>query len=410
MCVLLVIFLLTTPQVLAGPSHLTQNPSEQGFFFSNEISSEIDQVVEKAISEGKTPGAVVLVGRQENVVFEKAYGNRSLEPGVESMSVDTIFDLASLTKVVATTPAIMLLTQAGKVKLDDPAAKYIPAFGRRGKKKITIRQLLIHYSGLPADLRLRKHHRYPAKTILTRIYNIKPVAPPGVRFIYSDLGFVILGKIVEKVSGETLDQFVNENIFAPLGMNSTRFLPRSVNRGLIAPTERRGDGGMMRGQVHDPLASNLGGVAGDAGVFSTAGDLALFCQMLLNEGMLQGVRVFKPEIVREMVSPQSPPGKTDVRGFGWDINSIYSSIKGSYFSPQSYGHTGYTGTSIWIDPVTQGYLIILTNRVHPDGKGNVKELRTQMADIVGSALQGSSQPSTSVPANTNPPLENNSTQ
>jgi CubicO group peptidase (beta-lactamase class C family) len=210
--------------------------------------------------------------------------------------------------------------------------------------------------------------------------------------VYSDLGFVVLGKVVERISGESLDVFADENFFVPLKMRSSRFRPPKLDRERIAPTERTRNGDIMRGEVHDPLASMLRGVAGDAGLFSTAQDLSRFCQMLLNQGSLDGATVLAPETVRLMVSPQTAADQENVRAFGWDINSIYSSPKGSYFSPQSYGHTGYTGTSIWIDPAIESYVIILTNRVHPDGKGNVKELRTQIADVVGAALARRSTP------------------
>ena len=381
-CLLILFLLFFPPKALlsCGP----QSPSD--CFRSAESTSALDEVVEKAIAEGKTPGAVVLVGHDGNIIFAKAYGNKSVEPQIESMSMDTIFDLASLTKVVATAPSIMLLVQQGKLQLDDPVAKYLPSFDKRGKGKITIRHLLTHYSGLPADLRLSKKHKTSSRNIWTRIYQAKPLAPPGSRFIYSDLGFVVLGRVVEKISGKPLDVFVQENFFIPLEMKSSKFRPPKAEWPLIAPTERIKNGGMMRGKVHDPLAAALGGVAGDAGLFSSAKDLSKFCQMLLNQGSLEGVSVLRPTTVQLMVSPQSPAAKENIRGFGWDINSTYSSAKGTHFSSESYGHTGYTGTSIWIDPTIQSYLIILTNRVHPDGKGNVKELRTQVADIVGAAL------------------------
>jgi CubicO group peptidase (beta-lactamase class C family) len=363
--------------------------------------SQIDRFVENAIVEQNTPGAVVLVGYQGKIIFEKAYGNRSLEPFIEPMTVDTIFDIASLTKVVATTPAAMMLLQQGKLKLDDSVAKFIPAFARRGKGKITIRHLLIHYSGLPSDLRLPKKRKVSAKSVLTQINQIKPVASPGEQFIYSDLGFIVLGKVIERVSGMNLDKFTQQNIFTPLMMKSTRFRPSVRDRALIAPTERGKDGRFMRGQVHDPLAAALGGVAGDAGLFSTAEDLARFCEMLLNLGSLNGVQILSPDVVRQMGSPQSPPLKQNIRGFGWDIQSTYSSVKGCYFSSRSYGHTGYTGTSLWIDPETHSYLIILTNRVHPDGKGKIKQLRMEIADVVGAAvhpaIEGSPAPEGEVP-------------
>ncbi|MCI0628398.1 MAG: beta-lactamase family protein [Acidobacteria bacterium] len=354
--------------------------------------AEIDRVVEHHMGLGNLPGAVVLVGHQDAIVFERAYGNRSVEPEIEAMTLSTIFDLASLTKVVATAPAVMLLAQRGQLKLEDPVSKHLPAFGRAGKKKVTVGQLLVHYSGLPADLRQSRRRRISSQSVVTRIYRTRLLARPGQKFIYSDLGFVVLGKLVEKVSRQSLAQFVRENIFSPLGMTSTCFLPRAEDTLNIAPTERRREGGLLRGQVHDSLAGKLGGIAGDAGLFSTASDLARFCQMLLQRGKRNGVEVLHPETVALMTSPQSPDGKPNVRGFGWDIQSTYSSVKGSFFSARSYGHTGYTGTSLWIDPETETFLIILTNRVHPEGKGNVKELRTELANIVGRMFQPASLP------------------
>ena len=351
---------------------------------------EISRVVESHIGLGNLPGAVVLIGHQDTIVLERAFGNRSVEPELEAMTPDTVFDLASLTKVVATAPSVMLLVQKGLVNLDAPVSKYLPAFGQSGKKKVTVRQLLVHYSGLPATLRQTRRRRITSKNALSRIYQTRLVAPPGQRFIYSDLGFVVLGKIVEKVTGQSLSHFAQKQIFSPLTMASTSFLPRPDVKHNIAPTERLREGGMLRGHVHDPLASKLGGVAGDAGLFSTARDLARFCQMLLQRGSLDGVAVLHPDSVALMTSPQSPEGKLDIRGFGWDIQSSYSSVKGSFFSSTSFGHTGYTGTSLWIDPQTQTFLIILTNRVHPDGKGNVKELRMELANIVGQMFQPAS--------------------
>jgi CubicO group peptidase (beta-lactamase class C family) len=363
------------------------SPDLEGTLQTTDAFAEIDQVLQHHIDLGNLPGAVVLVGHHDAVVFEKAYGNRSVEPEIEAMTPETVFDLASLTKVVATAPSVMLLVQKGRLKLDDPVSKYLPAFGQAGKKKVTLRNLLVHYSGLPADLRQTRRRRITTKNALSRIYQARLVAPPGQRFIYSDLGFVALGKVVEKVTGQSLARFAQENIFSPLEMASTGFLPRPEVIPNIAPTERLKEGGMLRGQVHDPLASKLGGIAGDAGLFSTAKDLARFCQMFLQHGSLNGVEILRPDTVAVMTSPQSPDGKLNVRGFGWDIQSTYSSVKGSFFSATSYGHTGYTGTSLWIDPETQTFLIILTNRVHPDGKGNVKELRTELANIVGRSFQ-----------------------
>ena len=333
---------------------------------------KIDDIVEPHIAHGETPGAVVLFGHQDETLFLKAYGWRSLEPERERLSIDTIFDLASLTKVVATTPAIMMLCEQGKLALMDPVSKYIPEFGRNNKKWITIRDLLTHYSGLPADLKLSKRRQISSRSLLTKIYQVRPVCSPGQRFIYSDLGFVVLGKIVERVSGQSLDRFVQVHLLQPLAMDSSGFLPKAADRCHIAPTERLSDGSILRGQVHDPLASRLGGVAGNAGLFSSARDLAKFCEMMLGEGFTNRCRILRKETVSKMTSVQSPAGKPNFRGLGWDIQSTYSSVKGNFFSASSYGHTGFTGTSIWIDPSSQTYLIILTNRVHPGGTGKSK--------------------------------------
>ncbi len=371
--------------------------------------TKIDQAVQRAIDKGQIPGAVVLVGQASRIVFEKAYGHRSLAPKVEPMTLGTRFDLASLTKVVATTPGVMLLVQAGKLKLGDPVVEHLPDFGQRGKDSITIQQLLTHYSGLAPFFRLPERgpgrkirdvlarvlpflfhsaKRGPGATerIVDRIYQSGTSARPGTQFIYSDLGFILLGKLIEVVSGERLDQWVQSRVFSPLKMSGTQFGSRRSDYQKTAPTEKRADGTFLRGQVHDPLSSMMGGVAGHAGLFSTARDLARFCQMFLNEGSLQGTMVFNPRTVRQTVTPQSPPGMPNIRGLGWDIQSVYSSVKGEHFSSLSYGHTGFTGTSLWIDPEIRTYLIVLTSRLHPDGKGDVRPLRKEIANIVGDAL------------------------
>jgi len=348
--------------------------------------AKIDGVVRQAIDHGRIPGAVVLVGQADRILFQKAYGHRCLEPRLEPMTLGTQFDLASLTKVVATTPAVLRLVQEGKVRLDDPVSKHLPDFGRRGKQTITVRQLLTHYSGLAPFFRLEAKSPDAASAVIDKIHHSGLTAKPGTRFVYSDLGFILLAKLIEVVSGEPLDRFVRSRFFSPLKMASTQFNPPPGDRQTVAPTEK-GDGGiLLRGQVHDPLASIMGGVAGHAGLFSNARDLSRYCRMLLNQGSLEGATVLHPGMVREMASPQSPPGKSDIRGLGWDIQSRYSSAKGAYFSAHSFGHTGFTGTSLWLDPEIQAYLIVLTSRLHPDGKGDVRALRKEIATIVGEAL------------------------
>ncbi len=356
-----------------------------------EISPEqlqhLEPVVEDAIRAGECPGAVIVVGHQGQVVYRRGFGNRSLVPEKRPMTETTIFDIASLTKVVATTPALMQLVEQGKIRLQDPVAKYWAEFKSRGKDAITVGQLLTHYSGLRADLDVK-----PAwsgyDTAMRLILAERPVAEPGTRFIYSDINFEILGELVRRVSGEPLDEYCAAHIFGPLKMGDTRFNPPAVFRERIAPTEyiSNGSRALLWGVVHDPTARFMGGVAGHAGLFSTADDLTVFVQMMLNGGTYNGVRILGPLTVEKMTTPQSPAGKQAVRGLGWDIDSPYASARGEFFPVGSYGHTGYTGTSLWVEPVSKTFVILLTNRIHPDGKGNVVALRGRVASIVASAL------------------------
>lgn len=350
----------------------------------------IAPVVEEAIRAGKCPGAVVLIGHDGKVVYRRAFGDRSLVTKKELMTVDTIFDLASLTKVIATTTALMQLVEQGKIRLEDPVAEYWPEFKANGKDEITIRELMTHYSGLRGDLSLEPEWS-GYETAIERIIAETPIAPPGTRFIYSDINYETLGEIVRRISGQPLDVYCAEHIFKPLGMKDTRFKPLddpAVARDRIAPTQHQHGttGKILRGEVHDPTAYNMGGVAGHAGLFSTADDLALFAQMILNGGELNGVRILSGASVEKMSVPQTPPGKMAVRGLGWDIDSPYSSVRGELFPVGSFGHSGWTGTSIWIDPFSKTFLILLTNSIHPDGKGNVIALRSKVATIVAGAL------------------------
>ncbi|PYR93247.1 MAG: hypothetical protein DMF84_09635 [Acidobacteria bacterium] len=354
---------------------------------------EIPPLVEAAIAEKKLPGAVVLVGRGDRVVYEKAIGNRSVEPVTESMTLDTIFDLASLTKVVATTTSVMKLMEDGRIRMNDRVATFIPGFERYQKADITIRHLMTHTSGLRPDLDLADTWAGSDEAIHLAIEEV-PTSSPGERFVYSDINFLLLGDIVRRVSGKPLDQFVREEIFSPLEMNETMFTPPESLRGRIAPTEKctpfgwpceGADVHMLRGVVHDPTARRMGGVAGHAGLFSTAADLSIFCRMLLNGGQYNGVRVLSPLTVAKMTGPVlgSDPA---LRGLGWDIDSPYSSNRGELLPVGSFGHTGFTGTSIWIDPATREFVVFLSNRVHPDGKGDVTPLRARVATVAASAV------------------------
>ena len=336
--------------------------------------------MEKAVADGNIPGGVLLVGHNGHIVYRRAFGHRSLEPAREPMTIDTIFDLASLTKCVATTTSIMKLVQQGRIRLDDPVAAYLPEFAQNGKQDITIRELLTHYSGLAPDLDLQAPWS-GRDTAFAMAMAQTPINPPGSRFVYSDINFEVLGFLVEKVSGESLADFADKNIFTPLGMRHTRFLPPAEWRPRIAPTEYDEQHTMLRGVVHDPTARRMGGVAGHAGLFSTADDLAIFAQELLS-----GFTVLSPESVEKMTTPQTPANAPSVRGFGWDIDSPFASNRGELLPVGSFGHTGFTGTSLWIDPVTNTYIILLTNAVHPHVGKSVVSLRSRVATAVVDGL------------------------
>jgi uncharacterized protein YbbC (DUF1343 family) len=357
----------------AGPSSSqASNPVKLG---------NVDSIIQQAIADGNIPGAVLVVGHNGKVIYRKAYGHRALEPRRELMTLDTIFDLASLTKVIATTTAVMQLMELGKVRLNDPVAKYIPDFAQNGKDDITVRQLLTHYSGLAPDLDLGtpwegKQTAYQLAAV------VPPETTPGSGFVYSDINFIMLGELVEKVSGESLDAYTAQHISTPLKMVHTRYLPPAIWRSRIAPTQYDENDKMLDGVVHDPTARRMGGVAGHAGLFATGDDLAKFAQALLDGG--DGI--LSPDTVTKMTSPETPPTAPILRGFGWDIDSPFSSNRGDLLPVGSYGHTGFTGTSLWIDPTTQSYIILLTNSVHPRGKGNAIGLRVKVATEVAAAL------------------------
>jgi len=353
----------------------------------------IGPLVEAAIARHDLPGAVVLVGRGDAILYHHAFGQRTVRPSPEPMTEDTIFDLASLTKVVATTTSVMKLVEEGRIRLNDPVAQFIPEFARFGKDGITIRHLLTHTSGLRPDLELEVEF-HGADEAIRRASDEVPTAPPGERFVYSDINFFLLGDIVRRVSGQTLDVYAKETVFEPLGMNETTFLPPESWRPRIAPTEAcatlswpcSGDVPFLRGVVHDPTSRRMDGVAGHAGLFSTAADLSRFCRMLLDGGRLGAARILSPATVARMTSPATPVEMHAVRGLGWDIDSSYSSNRGELFPIGSYGHTGFTGTSLWLDPGSKSYVIFLSNRVHPDGKGDVTALRGKVATVAAAAL------------------------
>jgi uncharacterized protein YbbC (DUF1343 family)/CubicO group peptidase (beta-lactamase class C family) len=345
----------------------------------------IDRVIDDAIAQGKLPGAVVIIGHEGKIAYRKAYGRRAVVPEPEAMTDDTIFDLASITKVVATTTALMQLFEQGKLRLNDKVTDYIPEF-QGGKSGITLRNLFTHFSGLKPDVPLANPWS-GYQTGIKLACTDPPDGPPGARFVYSDINFILLGELVHRLSGQTLSDYARDHIFQPLGMQDTMFQPPAALAPRIAPTERvTNDSPPLRGVVHDPTARNMGGVAGHAGVFSTARDLARFAQMMLNGGELDGVRIVSAATIQKFTEPQTPPDQPILRGLGWDIDSPYSGNRGELFPIGSFGHTGFTGTSLWIDPNTQTYVILLANSVHPTGHPSLTALRGKVATIAAAAV------------------------
>ena len=342
----------------------------------------IKEIVEESIEQKKIPGAVVLVLNQGKIVYKQAFGNKSLFPSTEPMTTDTIFDLASLTKPIATGTSIFKLLEAGKLRLSDKAKLHLPELTEPAWEAITLEHLLTHTSGLPAG-NASSDYKEGITQSIKKINNLKLLAPPGERFTYSDIGFIMLGEIVQRASGRSLDQFTRDEIFLPLGMKETSYNPPETLKPRIAPTQKEKDK-MLRGIVHDPRARLLNGIAGHAGLFSSADDLALYCDMILNPSNSKGL---SPASVRTMTQARAVPNGW--RTFGWDCDTVFSSNRGELFPKGStFGHTGFTGTSIWFDPASQTAVIFLSNRVHPEGKGDATPVRNKVATIVASALDG----------------------
>jgi CubicO group peptidase (beta-lactamase class C family) len=353
--------------------------------------AKIDAAVDAAIERNDCPGAVVLIVHGDAVVFRKAYGSRALKPGKAAMTVDTVFDMASLTKPVATGTSVMLLIERGKLKRGDLVSAHWPEFAADGKEKITVEHLLLHTSGLIADNPIADYDDGRARA-MERIAGLKPLDPPGTRFRYSDVNFIVLGELVERLGGMPLDRYARKHVFEPLKMNDTGFNPPEALRKRVAPTGLR-DKAAILGEVHDPRAYRLGGVAGHAGLFSTADDMARFCRMLLRGGELDEARILSARTVKFFTEPHpvAVAGKGEetkgARSYGWDVDTSYSSPRGELFKKgEGFGHTGFTGTSVWVDPGTKTAVIVLTNRVHPDDKGNVTRLRREIGTIVARAL------------------------
>jgi CubicO group peptidase (beta-lactamase class C family) len=352
----------------------------------------VDAAVDAALKRGDCPGAVVLVVHRDAVVYRKAYGRRAVRPAAEAMTADTVFDLASLTKPVATGTSIMLLIEQGKLRPEDPVAKHWPAFAAAGKPDVTVAQLLLHTSGLTADNAIADYADGRAKA-LEKVAALPLEAPPGARFKYSDVGFIVLGELVEKLGGEPVDRFARKHVFEPLKMTDTGYRPAGDLLKRVAPTGLR-NAATIRGEVHDPRAFQMGGVAGHAGLFGTADDLGRYARMLLRGGELDGARVLKADTVKLFTDPRPVPpaaGKggpvKQLRTYGWDVDTSYTAQRGDAFPRgEGFGHTGFTGTSLWVDPRSQTAVVLLTNRVHPDDKGNVVRLRREVANAVAAAV------------------------
>lgn len=348
-------------------------------------SDDIDRVIQEALDADQMPGAVAWIGQNQKILHRGAYGSRSLAPAVEPMTMDTIFDAASLTKVVATAASMMRLVEQGKVRLGDKVTVYLPTF-QRGKSDITVRMLLTHFSGLRPDVDLDPEWNGYDTGIQMALID-KPVAAPGERFIYSDINFVLLGEMVRRISGKPLDQFAREEIFTPLEMKESLFNPPPFLQARIAPTELYPKMAVpLRGVVHDPTARFMNGVAGHAGLFTTAADLARFARMLLGKGELDGRRFFSPLTIAKFTQPQTPADQPVLRGLGFDMDSQFSANRGELFPLGSFGHTGFTGTSLWVDPGSGAYVILLTNSVHPKRRPPVTALRAKVATITAAAL------------------------
>ena len=367
---------------------------------SEECLQKADSAILDAIARKEIPGAVLGIVRGGRMAYVKAYGNRQVYPTTEQMTVSTMFDMASCSKAMSTAICVMQLCEQGKLRLTDPVSNYIPGFANWKDKSgdeevIRIQHLLTHSSGLPAyasvDALERKYGSPNPQGLLEHICQVKRSFRPGSDFQYSCLNYITLQHIIQNCTGESLRDYAKHNVFLPLGMNHTDYLPIGEDLSkwgnLIAPTTKQPDGSVLRGQVHDPLARIMnGGISGNAGVFSTVDDIAVLCAALQNGGEWEGARILSDQTVHAMRTV--PSWAKDIgRSYGWDVCSPYASCNGELLSPETYGHTGYTGTSIVIDPVNDVSIILLVNAVHPiDGVSRMVRLRALISNIVASAL------------------------
>jgi uncharacterized protein YbbC (DUF1343 family)/CubicO group peptidase (beta-lactamase class C family) len=363
------------------PAALPEVPPEHVGIDAQRLT-RIDAVVAGGLATERMPGCVVLVARHDKIVWKKAYGHRQTKPTPLPMTTETVFDMASLTKPMATATSVMILVERGQVRLADPVAKYVPEFGQNGKEEITVFELLTHQGGLIPDNPLADFDDGP-KLAWERIFAVKPIVEPGTRFIYTDVGFLVLGELVRRVSGKNVHEFSHQHIFKPLGMRETGYLPSPDLRRRAAPTERR-NGHWMQGEVHDPRAFRLGGIAGHAGLFSTVDDVAVYAQMMLNQGRFGAVRILSRAGVQRMTRRNAV--SSGFRGLGWDLQTGYSTNRSELASARAFGHGGFTGTALWIDPGYDLIVIFLSNRVHPDGKGKVNRLAGRIGTVATAAI------------------------
>ncbi|HYF34985.1 MAG TPA: serine hydrolase, partial [Prosthecobacter sp.] len=347
---------------------------------------DLEATLDKAIAK-KTPAGAVLWLEREDQKVSWVKGARALAPAREEMTADTIFDAASLTKVMATAPAIMILHEQGKVELDAPVQRYLAGFTGEGREEIRIRHLLTHTSGLKPGIPKDPPWSGYEEGIRRAVASV-PEAPPETFFRYSDINFILLGEVVRAVSGQSLDAYAQQQVFTPLKMEATRFLPPAEWQARIAPTEKDEHDNLLRGVVHDPTARRMGGVAGHAGVFTSMSDVVRFARMALRGGEMDGIRILKEETVRKMQAVQTPITVLERRGLGWDIESFYSKPRGQLFPGGSFGHTGFTGNSLWIDPFSKSFVVFLSSRLHPQGGGSVRELYEEIGTAAAKCIRG----------------------
>jgi CubicO group peptidase (beta-lactamase class C family) len=388
---MLFLFILIS-QIFAQPLPIAK-PEDVGMS-SNRLNL-VKAIIKAAIDRKDFPGSAILVARKGKIVLRDAFGKCQWIPEERPMKVNMIFDLASITKPVATATSIMILAEQGRIRLWDKVKEVVPEFvpyvdeDGNPAEDARIWHLLTHTSGLPPytdakQVEAKFGNPCPMDSLVKHIALLKKTDPPGRAFHYSCLGFITLAYIIDRITGQTVAEFSEKHIFKPLQMNHTFYNPPQQYRQLCIPTAVI-DGQSLIGVVHDPLARLQAGISGNAGLFSTIDDLATFAQMMLNKGEFNGMRILSPLTVERMTEVY-PEVLFSGRGLGWDLNSAYSTNGGDIFGPQSYGHTGYTGTSLWIDPETETFVIFLTNRVHPDDKGSIISLRSRVANIVASAI------------------------